>query len=380
MLMVGNVLTHYRLPLYEALQERVDLDLVLYSDGGEWYWQHAEEPGTGKLHSVEHLKGVWLGRTRVTPALALRVAASKADVVVKDPNGKFALSVTYFAARLTGKPFVFWASLWEHPSGGVHRFTRPVMRLLYRKADAIVTYGHHVSRYVIEEGADPERVIVSPQAVAPRATAVLKKERWGGTRQLLYVGRLEPWKGVSLLMQALSGVRRRDWHLKVAGEGSSEPDLRKLVADLGLGDRVTFLGRVPNVDVHALYAAAQFVVVPSVRTNEFSEPWALVINEAMQAGAVVVASDAVGAVQDGLVEEGRTGFVFVAGDADALGHALNRAMAQPADGSRRMAAESLNSIGAFTHAAAADAFVTAANVAIDRHSGRAARRRKAERE
>ncbi len=54
--------------------------------------------------------------------------------------------------------------------------------------------------------------------------------------------------------------------LKVAGTGSSEPGLRRLVPDLGLGDRVTLLGKVLNMDVHSLYAA-RFVVVPSVRTS-----------------------------------------------------------------------------------------------------------------
>ncbi len=50
-------------------------------------------------------------------------------------------------------------------------------------------------------------------------------------------------------------------------------------------------------------------------------------------------------------------------------------MARPAEGSRRLAAESLKAIGALTQTAAADAFVEVANIAIDRRRGRAARRR-----
>jgi glycosyltransferase involved in cell wall biosynthesis len=71
-------------------------------------------------------------------------------------------------------------------------------------------------------------------------------------------------------------------------------------------------------DLPALYAAADAVVLPSVRTATFTEPWGLVVNEAMHQGTPVIASDAVGAVAGGLVADGRNGLVVPEGDADLL--------------------------------------------------------------
>lgn len=368
--MVCNVLTHYRRPLYEALQRKVDLDLVFYSDGGEWYWQQTEQPDLGELRNVRTLKGRWVGRTRLTPALVGLVLGTDADVVIKDPNGKFALPVTYVGARLRRKPFVFWASMWQHPAGLFHRLSRPMMRYLYRHADAIVTYGHHVSRFVVSEGADPARVLVSPQAVAARSAGDVQPARWLGTRRLLYVGRLEEWKGVDVLLRALSQVSATDWQLTVVGEGKELPALEALATELGIAARVTFAGKVPNAELHPLYLNSHAVVIPSIVTSYVAETWSLVVNEAMQAGCVVIASDAVGAVQDGLVDHGTTGYVFRGGDDAGLARLLDAFVQEAPEAVARVASQALSTIGGFTHEAAADAFVAAAAMAAARRGRR----------
>jgi glycosyltransferase involved in cell wall biosynthesis len=89
------------------------------------------------------------------------------------------------------------------------------------------------------------------------------------------------------------------------------------------------LGRVEPRDLPALYAASDLLVVPSVRTRTFLEPWGLVVNEAMLQGTAVVASDAVGAVAGGLVLDGETGITFPADDAHALATRIRRLAAAP---------------------------------------------------
>jgi glycosyltransferase involved in cell wall biosynthesis len=71
-----------------------------------------------------------------------------------------------------------------------------------------------------------------------------------------------------------------------------------------------------------LYAAADMLVLPSIRTATFTEPWGLVVNEAMLQGTPVIATDAVGAVAGGLVRDGRNGVVVRAGDPASLAAAL----------------------------------------------------------
>ena len=83
-------------------------------------------------------------------------------------------------------------------------------------------------------------------------------------------------------------------------------------------------------DLRNLYAGSDVVVVPSVPTRDFLEPWGLVVNEAFHRGVPVIATDAVGAAAGGLVQHERTGLVVPAGDADALRAALHRLHDDPA--------------------------------------------------
>jgi glycosyltransferase involved in cell wall biosynthesis len=359
-LLVANVLTHYRLPLYESLQDKVDLQIIFYSDGGEWYWQRTEQPSGDSLHRAVWLKGRWLGHTRITPGLIAAVLRADVDVIIKDPNGKFALPVTYAVARLRRKPFVFWASMWTHPAAGLHRFTRPLMRYLYRHSDWVVTYGRHVSRFVVSEGARPDCVSESPQAVTAQPSPPPTSERWTTPAPLLYVGRLERWKGVDILLRALAELPDDNWRLTIAGDGAERESLMQLADQLRLSGSVRFLGKVPNRDLAVVYQQSAAVIVPSVATPQVTEVWSLVVNEAMQAGALVVATDAVGAAADGLVTHERTGLVSAANDVAALAATLRKMFATDREELAAIAAEGQRRVAHYTHERAAQAFADAA--------------------
>lgn len=235
-------------------------------------------------------------------AVARRVASGSHRAVIAGLGGRVALPGTYLGARRARIPFVLWTSIWAHPRTPAHALSYlPTMRI-YRRADAVVTYGPHVSEYVRRHRRDGH-VFEAPQAsVLPAAP----REAHSGFR-LLFVGRLEHEKGFDLLLDAW---RRADvdGELIVAGSGP--------IAARGPGVRA--LGFVGRDALPALYASADALVLPSVRTATFLEPWGLVLNEAMQQGTPVIASDAVGAVAGGLVRDGRNGLVAPAGDAEAL--------------------------------------------------------------
>jgi glycosyltransferase involved in cell wall biosynthesis len=80
----------------------------------------------------------------------------------------------------------------------------------------------------------------------------------------------------------------------------------------------------PPEQVRNYLASADVVVMPSLRTRDFREPWGLVANEAMNQSTPIIASDEVGAVAGGLVRHERNGLVVRAGDAAELSSALRR--------------------------------------------------------
>ncbi|HEV2998120.1 MAG TPA: glycosyltransferase family 4 protein, partial [Solirubrobacteraceae bacterium] len=87
---------------------------------------------------------------------------------------------------------------------------------------------------------------------------------------------------------------------------------------------VVCAGPVGPVELRAIYAASDVLVVPSIRTRTFREPWGLVVNEAMNRHLPVIVSDAVGAAAGGLVREGHNGLIVPAGDPRALADAMRR--------------------------------------------------------
>ena len=104
-----------------------------------------------------------------------------------------------------------------------------------------------------------------------------------------------------------------------------------------------------------MYAAADVLVVPSIRTRTFREPWGLVVNEAMNRRLAVIASDAVGAAAGGLVRDERNGLVVPAGDSEALARAIARLADDPALRAR-LGAAGASDVRAYTHEAWAAGF------------------------
>ncbi len=104
-----------------------------------------------------------------------------------------------------------------------------------------------------------------------------------------------------------------------------------------------------------LYAAADVLVLPSIPTRTFREPWGLVVNEAMNRGLPIIASDAVGAAAGGLVRDGRNGLIVPAGDPVALAAAL-RALCADSSLRARLGQAGREDVKAYTHAAWAEGF------------------------
>lgn len=343
-LLTGAVSPYRREP-FRLLAHAEDVEVIAHADAGP------------------PVPGLTVHRT--TQAGAARLAASgRYRAVIAGVDGRVALPGAYAAARLRRVPFVLWATIWAHPRTPAHALSLPAMRHLYRAADAVATYGTHVSRYVERHRGPRGGVVVAPQAVdvdrfgapvddADRAAA---RERAGGPGTellVLFCGRLVREKGVEALLDAWRvadlGPAAR---LALAGTGPLERAVRRAVPEARL------LGHVESTALPALYAAADMLVLPSIRTASFREPWGLVVNEAMLQRTPVLASDEVGAAAGGLVRDGDNGFVVAAGDADALAARL-RALAGSADLRARLGAAARADAARLTPSAWADGMAAA---------------------
>jgi glycosyltransferase involved in cell wall biosynthesis len=330
--LVTNVVTEYRHGAFELLAEREDVEVIAWGD-------------TGQLDA------------------ARRVASGRYRAVICGLGGRVALPAVYLAARRARIPFILWASIWSHPRTAAHALSVLPLRWIYRHADAIVTYGPHVSDYVAARRGTRERLFEAPQAVSadlfgqqisPELRAHARRHAGGGDGFfLLFVGRLEREKGVEVLLDAWrrAGLGE-DATLALAGTGP----LVQSAEDAG--PDVHALGFVPYDHLPSLYAAADALVLPSVPTATFKEPWGLVVNEAMHQSTPVIATNAVGAAAGGLVQDGVNGVVVPAGDPDRLADAI-RTLANDTPLRERLGAGAREAVAPHTYSAWADGMTRA---------------------
>ncbi len=364
-LFVTNHAPSYRIGAFERLAEREDVEFALF--GGRLH--HGGGADVTELPFPHH-------HVREHDLYALATSGHYRAVVCPT-GGRIALPSTWTGARRARLPLILWASLWAHPRSLPHAFSFLALRRLYRSADAVVTYGPHVSEYVRARGA--HHVFVAPQSVNnpfwgspdvdPPHDSVWANE---SSVKFLFAGRPTREKGLGVLFEAwsMSGLQAPTAALVLVGAGSTPPWVPAggavagaigTTADttgaraVGSGNSVVSFDPVSPTELRNFYAAADVLVVPSIPTPTFREPWGLVVNEAMNRSLPVIASDAVGAAAGGLVRDGRNGVIVPAGDPIALAAALRR-LANDGELRARLGEAGHADVSAYTHDAWAEGF------------------------
>jgi glycosyltransferase involved in cell wall biosynthesis len=180
--------------------------------------------------------------------------------------------------------------------------------------DAILVVSTYVHEQLVINGFPPERVhICNPilEHEDPDPTPVPEEPN------VVYIGSLIRGKGVDLLLRALHKVKC-PFHLDIVGTGKSEAQLRALSTELGLDDRVTFVGWVDHEEVPDYYRKAKVMAIPSC----WPEPFTLVGQESMRHGRPVVAFNVGGNAN--WCDHEHTGFIVPEQDLTAYASALER--------------------------------------------------------
>ena len=136
-----------------------------------------------------------------------------------------------------------------------------------------------------------------------------------GPVRLLFVGRLVALKGLDVLFRALACQSTQSWELQVIGNGPEDESLRALALELGIGNRVEWVGKLPIEEIPERMARSDVMVLPSHKDG-----WGAVVNEALMVGTPVICSTACGAAE--LLREPWLGAVFKAGSVEGLATAL----------------------------------------------------------
>jgi glycosyltransferase involved in cell wall biosynthesis len=187
-----------------------------------------------------------------------------------------------------------------------------------RKVDVYVALSEFARNKFVQGGLPPERIVVKPNSVDIDAGT-----RVAGTAYALFVGRHAEEKGLRSLIEAW-GRRCQRIPLRIAGDGPLRQKAEREAAEHGRTD-ISFLGQLPARETQEQMRGARFLVFPSI----WYEGFPLTVAEAFACGVPVLCSR-LGSLEE-IVQDGRTGVHFEAGNAEDLAAKVEWAWAHSAE-------------------------------------------------
>ena len=283
----------------------------------------------------EHIDGIFVTRVAtplrlasapICPTLAARIRASNPQLVhIHLPNPAAVLA---YLASGHGGPLVVTYHSDTVKQKFLGRLFEPLLhRFLNRASVIIATSPNYLeSSPVLLRHRDrckviPYGITVEEFSRPPESDVSLIRRRFG-QRLLIAVGRMVYYKGFEYLVKAMPGIRG---HLLLVGDGPLATPLMNLATSLGVAERITFLGNLPNEAVIPYYHAAEVFVLPSIAR---SEAFGIVQIEAMAAGKPVVNTELDSGVPY-VSKNGITGITVEPKNSAALAEAINLLLDNP---------------------------------------------------
>lgn len=193
-------------------------------------------------------------------------------------------------------------------------YERSVGRFILETSSRVIAVSDSVAVHLNHLGVSPEKIVVVENGVD---TQRFRPGDRAETRQVVFVGRLIANKGPAEALEAFARAASDGWRLLFAGDGPMRSGLERRAGELGLSDKVEFLGLVR--DVAPLLGSSSILVRPSL-----TEGRPLAVLEAMASGMCVMISDI--APNRELVDHGRTGILVPLDDPDGWVRALQDLM------------------------------------------------------
>jgi len=376
---ITEIIAPYRIPVFNALAQHdgVELHVIFLAENDpterEWLVYKDE------IHFSYQVLPSWrrrLGRHNFLLNWGAETALRRAqpDLVVCGGYNYVASWQSMAWARRNRVPFALWAESTTRDLRSGHALIELLKTNFLRRCDAFVVPGKSSTEYLRNYDVPEHAIFTAPNAVdteffAQRAglirtdPAMHRETLQLPPRFFLFSGRLVPEKGVFDLLRAYNALApelREEMGLAFVGDGVARSALQKRAAAIQPGT-IHFAGFAQRERLPAYYALADALVLPT-----HTDPWGLVVNEAMACGLPVISSDAAGCVAD-LVENGSNGLVFSTGDVGQLTSALQE-LARDAELRSLMGQRSKERIAQYSPAAWAAGM---ANAMLP-HRGRAA--------
>ncbi len=211
-----------------------------------------------------------------------------------------------------------------------YRITRALETYVIKNAQAVTTICEGLRKDIVQRGVPETRVTVIPNAVdldkfsdnTEKDEVFAESLGLKNAMVLGFIGSFYAYEGLPLLIAAMPEILNKQKNVKLllVGGGPDEQKLKQKIDELRLSDKVIFTGRVPHEKIQAYYNLVDIFIYPRypMRLTELVTP--LKPLEAMAQNRLVVASDVGGHKE--LIQDGKNGKLFQAGNSSALAHAV----------------------------------------------------------
>lgn len=318
LVVITEIIAPYRIPVFNALARRAGIDLhVIFlarTDTSMRQW-HVYENEIGFSYQV--LSG-WRRRVGkynilLNYNLARALLGSRADVIVCGGYSYLASWQAMAWARRNRVPFLLWSESTACDQRNGHFLVELLKKKFFENCAAFVVPGESASEYLRELGVPADRIFYAHNAVDIDLFSTLGGQIRGRAQQFraqlalparyfLFVGRLIRSKGVMDLLQAYGSIPdelRSEVSLVFAGNGPMRAELEVTAREIVPG-QVHFAGFVQRDELATYYSLAECLVFPT-----HSDPWGLVVNEAMACGLPVICTDVAGCAANLIQSNGR---------------------------------------------------------------------------
>ena len=309
------------------------------------------------------LPGLTIRKTlHIRPSVLWYLWCYKPDVIVAGDFFLQTLFALIYARLFRSKALIH--SNTTRQTGAMHVKRRWFRQWLVRHCDGFIAASSETKKYLCELGAKPDTVFISIQTIdVHRWKRLVEEEKRSQTnlrvelglkgKVILYVGRLESFKGVHLLLEAFHRVTEMIQNVSIllVGGGSEEAKLKEYCEQRNISDKVIFVGYKQPDELPKYYAAADLLVFPTL-----GDTFGLVVNEALASGLPVICSPFAGAAD--LIQEGKNGYVLNPRDTKKLAALLSNVLMDE-DLLQCLKQEALASIENFTIEKSAEQFLKA---------------------
>ena len=223
----------------------------------------------------------------------------------------------------------------DHARNGIKEF---IKGLIIKQFDGYFNFGTLSENYIISLGINPKKMLVKRNCVDNKALKEIYLKHISNRTQnqetlniapnnFIFVGRLIDYKNLFLFLKAFHAAQQNSnekWGVIILGDGELKVDLQQHISKNNI-QNISFQSGVSWQQVPEYLALSNVLVLPS-----YSEPWGLVVNEAMACGLPVIVSEMCGCAID-LVKNGENGFTFAPNHSESLINILLKFMNKEVD-------------------------------------------------